>query len=165
MSSGSIVGPNGKKYQPAGLCMLKCMAKRKIHFGYFYDSAGKYLFRFSTLNMNHLRELKKTMMEILQVFKEYVVVSWSFIKVVWPFQSAWALHTDIMQNIWYIKSTSSKIGGMWNDFDLISEIIFLRQEVYITVIWPIPRPNFVFCVIMCDHLQHILFLRNRRLWN
>lgn len=55
--------------------MLKCMAKRKIHFGYFYDSAGKSLFRFSTLSMNHPRELKKVTMEILPVFKEYVVVS------------------------------------------------------------------------------------------
>lgn len=61
MSSGSIAGPNGKKYQPEGLCVLKCMAKRKIHFGYFYGSKGKSLFRFSTFSMNHQKELKKVM--------------------------------------------------------------------------------------------------------
>lgn len=61
MSSGSIVGPNGKKYQPEGLCTLKRMAKRKIYFGYFFGSEGKSFFRFSTLNMNHQRKLKKVM--------------------------------------------------------------------------------------------------------
>lgn len=40
MSSGSIVGPNGKKYQPESLRALKCMAKRKIHFSYFHGSEG-----------------------------------------------------------------------------------------------------------------------------
>lgn len=61
MSSGSIVGPNGKKYQPESLCMMKCMAKRKVHIGYFCGSEGKYPFRFSTLSMNHQRKLKKVM--------------------------------------------------------------------------------------------------------
>lgn len=42
---------------------VEMYGQKKIHFGYFYGFEGKYPFRFSTLSMNHQRELKKVMVE------------------------------------------------------------------------------------------------------
>lgn len=144
MSSGSIVGPNGKKYQPESLCMLKCMAERKVHLGYFCGSEGKYPFRFSTLSMNHQRELEKVMVgNITNVQSKWLSLE-GYIKFVGHFQSAWPPHANIVWNTWNMKNIffEQRLEGF--SFDLISGIIFLRQEAWVIVIGAIKKSSFIF---------------------
>lgn len=124
--------------------MLKCMAKRKVHLGYFCGSEGKYPFRFSTLSMNHQRELKKvTVGNIANVQSKWLSLE-SYVKVVRHFQSAWPPHADIVWNTWNIKNIFFKLRLEEFSFDLISGIMFLRQETWVIAVWEIQRSSFVF---------------------